>query len=85
MIKIYTTSICPKCQRLKNHLELLGIEYKTLDMESPAGRTELAYNGVFALEAPVLQAGSAFFTSRDIFRGTEIIEELSQYLKGLGV
>lgn len=82
MIRIFTTTICPKCQRLKAYLAELGIEYQTLDMESPAGRTELLYHGVFALEAPVLQAGSAFFTSREMFHGQDIREELKIYLRG---
>lgn len=84
MIKIYTTSVCPKCQRLKAYLDKLGIEYQTLDMETAEGRTELLYNGVFALEAPVLQAGSAFFTSREMFHGQDIREELKIYLRGIG-
>ncbi len=84
MIRIFTTTICPKCQRLKAYLDKLGIEYQTLDMESPAGRTELLFNGVFALEAPVLQVGSAFFTSREMFQGQDIREELKIYLRGIG-
>lgn len=90
MIKIYTTSVCPKCQRLKAYLDKLGIEYQTLDMETAEGRTELLYNGVFALEAPVLQADSAFFTSRELFQGQEIRGEIREelkmylYLRGIG-
>lgn len=80
MIRIFTTTICPKCQRLKAYLAELGIEYQTIDMETAEGRTELLYHGVFALEAPVLQAGSAFFTAREMFHGTEIKEELQSYL-----
>ncbi|WP_288959386.1 glutaredoxin domain-containing protein [uncultured Aminobacterium sp.] len=80
MIRIFTTTICPECQRHKAYLAELGIEYQTLDMESPAGRTELLFNGVFALDAPVLQVGSVFFTAREMFHGTEIKEELQSYL-----
>jgi len=84
MIRIFTTTICPKCQRLKAYLAELGIEYQTIDMESAEGRTDLLYHGVFALEAPVLQVGGAFFTSREMFHGQDIREELKIYLRGIG-
>lgn len=71
-VTVYTTEVCPKCQRLKTFLQAQGIPFKTLDMQSPEGLAELRFNGCFALEAPVLQVGEEFFTTRQIFQGNEI-------------
>jgi len=36
-------------------------------MDTPTGQTELAYNGVFTLSAPVLQIDKKFLLSGDLF------------------
>jgi glutaredoxin len=73
-VVVYTTEVCPKCRRLKNFLNASGIDYEVKDMQSPEGLTELRFNGVFALEAPVLQIGEEFFTSVQLFKGTVLQE-----------
>lgn len=80
-LTIYTTEVCPKCKRLKDFLQAQGITFQTIDMQSPEGQTELKFNGIFALEAPVLQIKDNFFTSRQIFQGNEIPQTLKTSLK----
>jgi glutaredoxin len=71
-ITIYTTAVCPKCRRLKEFLNVMAIQYDMKDMQSPEGLTELRFNGVFALDAPVLQIGSKFLTADQLFKGIEL-------------
>lgn len=66
-IQIYSTVNCPNCRVLKQFLENKNINYKELDMATPAALTELRMNGVFTMSAPVLQVGSRFFTTKELF------------------
>ena len=66
-IQIYSTVNCPNCRVLKQFLETKNIQYKELDMATPAALTELRMNGVFTMSAPVLQVGSKFFTTKELF------------------
>ena len=66
-IQIYSTVNCPNCRVLKQFLEKKNIQYKELDMATPAALTELRMNGVFTMSAPVLQVGSRFFTTKELF------------------
>ena len=66
-IQIYSTANCPNCRVLKQFLENKNIQYKELDMATPAALTELRMNGVFTMSAPVLQVGSRFFTTKELF------------------
>lgn len=74
-VTVYTTEVCPKCQRLKTFLQEQGIPFQAIDMQSPEGQTELKFNGIFTLEAPVLQVGEEFYLSKQLFKGNEISEE----------
>lgn len=80
---VYTTEVCPKCQRLKTYLQAQGIQFKIMDMQSPEGLAELRFNGCFALEAPVLQIDEEFYTTGQIFQGTELSESIIQRLNTL--
>jgi glutaredoxin len=66
-IQIYSTTNCPNCRVLKQFLEKKNIQYKEVDMATPAALTELRINGVFTMSAPVLQVGSRFFTTKELF------------------
>lgn len=66
-IQIYSTTNCPNCRVLKQFFETKNIQYKEVDMATPAALTELRMNGVFAMSAPVLQVGSRFFTTKELF------------------
>jgi hypothetical protein len=41
-------------------------------MATPAALTELRMNGVFTMSAPVLQVGSRFFTTKELFSQEKI-------------
>ncbi|NYT07940.1 MAG: glutaredoxin family protein [Methanomicrobiales archaeon] len=64
---VYTLEYCPNCETLKEYLATRAIPFQERDMASAAALTELRINGIFVNEAPVLQAGSAFLVSRDLF------------------
>lgn len=72
---IYSMAVCPKCKRLRKFLESQGIEYEETDMQSPEAMTELRINGVFTINAPVLQVGAIFLTTKEMFDGNEIQED----------
>ncbi|MDP2217680.1 MAG: glutaredoxin family protein [Methanolobus sp.] len=78
---IYTTKTCPKCEQLKKVLESKGIPFKTADMSTPEALTELKFNGVFTMTAPVLQINDEFLTHKDLFKGPDVnLEALSSLL-----
>lgn len=64
---VYTLEYCPNCETLKKYLVIREIPYQERDMSSAAALTELRINGIFVNEAPVIQAGSEFLVSRDLF------------------
>jgi len=66
-ILIYSTSNCPNCRVLKQYLKKNNVQFKEVDMATPAALTELRMNGVFTSAAPVLQIGDKFYTFKDIF------------------
>lgn len=59
-VVIYTLEHCPNCVKLKEAMKENGITYKEIRMDSAEGQTELKFNGVFAIEAPILQIGDVF-------------------------
>jgi glutaredoxin-like protein NrdH len=72
-ITIYTTERCPKCNKLKNFLEANSVPFEVADMSTPEALTELRFNGVFTVTAPVLQINNdLFLTYEELFRGEEI-------------
>lgn len=82
-IIVYTLENCPNCELLKEYLSRAGAAYGVRDMMEPEALTELRINGVFVREAPVLQIGSTFLTSRELFSSGTVREEtLSSLLKG---
>jgi glutaredoxin len=66
-IQIFSTVDCPNCRALKQFFEKKNIQYKEVDMATPAALTELRMNGVFTMSAPVLQVGGRFFTTKELF------------------
>ena len=75
MVKIFSTTVCPKCRRLKAFLENKGIAFESLNMDTAEGMTELFMLGIVAFDAPVLVSGNNAMYSNDLFKGTEIQEE----------
>lgn len=74
-IIVYTTERCPKCNRLKKFLEANSVPFEVADMSTPEALTELRFNGVFTVTAPVLQINSEFHTYEELFRGEEVDSE----------
>lgn len=82
-ILIYSTSNCPNCRVLKQFLEKRNVQFKEVDMATPAALTELRMNGVFTMAAPVLQIGNKFFIYSDLFAQDRIDHsKLESLLKG---
>jgi glutaredoxin-like protein NrdH len=71
-IIVYTTERCPKCNKLKKFLESNSVLFEVADMATPEALTELRFNGVFTVTAPVLQINDTFLTHEDLFRGGEV-------------
>lgn len=65
-ISVYTTKLCPNCKMLKQLLEQENVQYKDIDMDTPAGLTELRMNGCYAISAPVLQVDNKFYVSNEL-------------------
>ena len=72
---VYTLEFCPRCEILKEYLTSHNIEFDVADMSSPASLTEMRMNGVFVQEAPVLQKGKTFLTTKEIFGNSETVNE----------
>lgn len=65
-ISVYSTKICAKCKMLKKILEKENIQYKDINMATPAALTELRMNNVFTMSAPVLQIDNKFYTTTEL-------------------
>jgi glutaredoxin len=74
-IIVYSTERCPKCNKLKKFLESNSVLFEVADMATPEALTELRFNGVFTVTAPVLQINDIFLTHEDLFRGEEVDSE----------
>jgi glutaredoxin len=72
---VYTLEYCPNCETLKEYLTRNGIAFAARDMGSAESLTELRVNGVFVSEAPVLQAGSEFLITTDLFSAGTLNED----------
>lgn len=72
-LRIYTTETCPKCKQLKSKLKKQGLEFEEVDMQDSQWLAELRVNGIFTVDAPVLeiQTGNSqkFLTSDEMFDG----------------
>lgn len=75
-INVYTLETCPNCELLKEYLDAAGIGYTIRNMMEAEALTELRINGVFVREAPVLQVGTTFLVSKDLFGADGVREEV---------
>lgn len=53
-MKLFTTSTCPQCQRLKDLFAKNRIAFEQHDLSTPEGLTELRSMHIFTMVAPVL-------------------------------
>ena len=72
---VYTLEFCPRCELLKEFLSSRNIEFSIADMSSAASLTELRVNGIFVQEAPVLQKGRTFLTTKELFGSSDTVNE----------
>ncbi|HII00820.1 TPA: NrdH-redoxin [Methanosarcinaceae archaeon] len=77
-IVVYTTERCPKCNKLKQFLKTNSVDFEVADMATPEALTELRFNGVFTVTAPVLQVDDTFLTHEKLFNGDEVNPEKFQ-------
>lgn len=63
---VHSLPNCPNCMVLKDKLNLSRVFYRELMMGEVDSRVELASNGCFAMEAPVLQVGDKCYTFYDL-------------------
>jgi glutaredoxin len=74
-IIVYTTERCPKCNKLKKFLEANSVPFEVTEMATPEALTELRFNGIFTVTAPVLQINDTFLTHEELFLGEEVNTE----------
>ena len=72
-IQMFSTSTCPKCERLHAFFEENGIEIEVrdIDVDADARTAALMFK---ILSAPALVAGEKVLKQKDIFSGDEINE-----------
>jgi glutaredoxin len=75
VIKVYTTKICPNCEKVKKFLVTEGEAYEEVDITTADALTELRMNGVFTLITPVVQIGSEFLTHNELFEDEVLNKE----------
>ncbi len=80
-VTIYTLPECPNCDRLKRELIQKGFVFNERNMSSADSLTELRFNGIFTLSAPVLQIEEDFFTSRELFNAGSLNPEIARRLE----
>jgi hypothetical protein len=66
-IIIYTMENCPNCEKLKETLNGLGIEYEEQNIETKEAIIDLRCLGCFPQEAPVLRFMNTCYESPVIF------------------
>jgi glutaredoxin len=82
-IRVYTTKICPNCKKVKEFLAAEGAPFEEVEITSAEALTELRMQGVFTLVTPVVQIGSTFMTTTDLFADDELRKErVREVLKG---
>jgi glutaredoxin-like protein NrdH len=82
-IRVYTTKICPNCKKVKEFLAAEGAPFEEVEITSAEALTELRMQGVFTLVTPVVQIGSTFMTTTDLFADDELRKErVRAVLKG---
>ncbi|MCP1662371.1 MAG: glutaredoxin family protein [Methanocalculus sp. MSAO_Arc1] len=71
-IIVYSLEVCPNCEILKQYLQNNTIPYRERALDDPEVLTDLRMNGVFVMEAPVLQIGDRYLTSKELFSDGDV-------------
>ena len=54
-VTIYSLDVCPNCELIKEKMIEMGISYVNKDMSESDSIAELAINGVYTMNAPVIE------------------------------
>jgi glutaredoxin len=83
MIQIYVTDNCPRCHSLLSWLDanIIGYEVRMLDAEA---LSEMACDGIFTREAPVMRVGKFWYKSNELFTGMELDAEKMRRIFAMG-
>ena len=66
MIQIYVTDDCPRCHALMEWLDVNIIGYEVLPLDAEA-LADMACEGVFTREAPVMKVGAYWYVANELF------------------
>ena len=64
-VKIYTTPVCPKCQRTKEFFEENDIEYKEIDVTKDMQKAKEMFEKSGKKKVPVIVIGDKIITKFD--------------------
>jgi len=81
MVKLYTTSDCPKCEKLAEFLTNKNISFKKYVIDKdPEAETDALMDNVFS--APALKKEGRILRTRDIFKGDALdYGKIMEFLK----
>ncbi|GAA5262063.1 glutaredoxin domain-containing protein [Methanocalculus sp.] len=77
-IIVYSLEVCPNCEILKQYLQDNAIPFMERSLEDPEALTDLRMNGIFVMEAPVLQVGDEYLTSQEIFENGAVLTSIAE-------
>lgn len=77
-IIVYSLEVCPNCEMLKQYLQDNTIPFTERNLEDPEALTDLRMNGIFVMEAPVLQVGDEYLTSQEIFENGAVLTSIAE-------
>ncbi len=74
IVELFSTTVCPKCSKLSEYLNKMGIKYvKRLIDTDPEAETDACMLNICA--APALRIGDKVLRAKDLFIQDQIIEE----------
>ncbi len=75
---LFATKECPKCTKLSDYLNKMGINYvkRVIDADPEAETDALMYN-IFS--APALKKGDSVLRTKDLFIKDQIVEDKLKY------
>jgi len=82
-VTIYSLEICPICEIVKEQLREMGIPFIDKDMSSSDNIAELALNGVYTMNAPVIEisvGGSKKYFYDDLLDDDNLKDEIYKNL-----
>ena len=75
MITLYTMPVCPVCNQVKEYLTLHNKPYTEIPMDSVDGQTELKFNQIFTINAPVVQIDDDFYYDKTFEEYKNVVDK----------